>query len=361
MKQFIMLVKYYLIAFLSVMLLFTSCRKEEMELIESPPDETLEPSSNVASLMQRMATNDGSNDNILDYANCFKVKLPVTVLANGQQVEINDESDLNDVEFIFDSLDDDTDYLQFTYPITIILSDFSEVTINNYTELNQYAANCNGENEMDDDIECLDFIYPIGASIFNTNNELIETISIQGDSELYNFIDEIGANDIVVISFPITVVVFDGTQITINNLDELETTINNFSNACDEDDDYDYNDDDCNNCTPNQLADILTSCSDWTVDKLERNGNDFDDVYIGYTFNFFNDGTVTSVYNSNSYYGTWVANGSGNDITVTINIPTLPLCNNDWGLHEIQNSSGETKVDLRVGGDDRLRYESTCN
>ena len=241
------------------------------------------------------------------------------------------------------------------------MPDFSEVIVNNYAELNQNAANCNGENEVDDDIECLDFEYPIGMSIFNTNNELIETISIQNDNALYNFIENIDSNDIVVVSFPITVIVFDGTQITINDLNELETTINNFSDSCDEDDDYDYNDDDCNNCTPNQLEDILINCTNWIVDKLERNGTDYDDVYNGYTFNFFSDGSLTSVYNSNNYYGTWSTNGTGNDITVVIDIPDLPLCNNNWRLHEIESVTGETKVDLRVGDDDRLRYESSCN
>lgn len=353
--------KFYRIIVLSILVLFSSCRKEEIEFIESPPEETLDPMSNVANLMTRTALNDGSNDNILDYANCFNVQLPVTVSANGQELFINDQTDLDEVEMIFDSLDDDTDYLIFTYPITIVLSDFSEVTINNYAELTQYASNCNGENEADDDIECLDFVYPIGVSVFNTNSELIETLSIQNDGELYEFIIDINSDDVVVISFPISIVLFDGTQIQINNLDQLESNINTFSNVCDEDDDYDYNDDDCNNCTSNQLEEFLTNCSNWVVDKLERNGIDYDDFYNGYSFNFFSDNTVTSIYGSNNFEGTWSTSGSGNDITLTINIPSLPLCNNIWQLHEIQDGTGEIKVDLRVGGDDRLRYESTCN
>ena len=354
-------IKSYLIFTLTALVLLTGCRKEELERIDSPPEDTLEPTSNVASLISRTTSNDGSTDNILDYANCFTVQLPVTVSANGQQVTVNSMDDLEAVETIFDALDDDTDSILFNYPITIVLSDFTEVIINNYTELANYASNCNGENEADDDIECLDFVYPIGASVFNTNNELIETVSIQNDNDMYSFIENIDSNDIVVISFPITIILFDGTQISINNLNELENTINTFSDSCDEDDDYDYNDDDCNGCTTSELEDFLTNCNDWTVDKLERNGIDYDDAYIGYIFNFFSDGTVTSEYNTNNYYGTWSAQGSGNDITVLIDIPTLPLCNNNWELHEIQDSNGETKVDLRVGDDDRMRYESNCN
>ncbi|PNQ74672.1 hypothetical protein C1T31_00570 [Hanstruepera neustonica] len=353
--------KSYLMFVLSALVLLTSCRKEELERIESPPENTLVPNSNVANLMKFTALNDGSNDNILDYANCFNIQLPVTVTVNGQELVINNDSDLNIVEIIFEESDTDVDTIFFSYPITITLTDFTEVIINDYSELSNYASNCNGENIIDDDIECLDFIYPIGASVFNTNNELINTVSLQNDYELYEFIENIDSNDIVAIAFPISMVLFDGTQITVNNLMELESTINTFSDSCDEDDDYDYNDDDCNGCTTNQLEDILINCSNWIVDKLERNGDDFDDTYNGYVFNFLSDGTITSVYNSNNYYGTWSTEGSGNEITVIIDIPTLPLCNNNWGLHEIQDSSGETKVDLRVGDDDRLRYESTCN
>jgi hypothetical protein len=141
----------------------------------------------------------------------------------------------------------------------------------------------------------------------------------------------------------------------------LELAINNFSDSCDEDDDYDFNDDDCTNCTPTELESILTTCSNWTVDKLERNGNDYDDYYNGYVFNFFTDGSVAVDYSGGTDYGTWAASGTGNNIQVVIDIPDLPYCNNNWNLHEIEQYSGETKVDFRVGGDDRLRYESTCN
>jgi hypothetical protein len=190
---------------------------------------------------------------------------------------------------------------------------------------------------------------------------LIETVYLNNDYDLYHFIDHIDLDDIVSLNFPITIVLFDNSQLILNSLTELEVAINNFSNSCDEDDDYDFNDDDCTNCTPTELASILTTCSNWTVDKLERYGNDYDDYYDGYIFNFFTDGSVAVDYSGGTDYGTWTTSGTGNNIQVVIDIPDLPYCNNNWNLHEIEQYSGETKVDFRVGGDDRLRYESTCN
>jgi len=340
---------------------FSSCRKEEVEFIQAPDDEILQANSSIANLMQRTAMNDGSNDNIIDYANCFNIQLPITVVVNGTQIIVNTENDYDTIEDIFDEFDDDTDYINITYPITIVLNDFTQVTINNSTELNSYSINCNGENESDDDIECLDFQYPIIASIFNANNELLQTVTINSDFELYVFIDSIDENDIVSINFPITVTLSDNTSFTINNLNELENIIENYINDCDEDDDYDYNDDDCDNCTPSQLSTLLTQCPNWTVDKLERNNNDYDDLYDGYLFNFFIDGSISVSWSSTTVYGNWSTSGTGNNIVVVIDIPSLPYCNNNWYLHEIDEGSGETKIDLREGNNDRLRYENNCN
>jgi len=347
--------KFVIVLLLSLTLF--SCRKEEMEIIEPPQEEVL--ANSVAILLQRTATNDGSYDNILDGASCFNIKLPVTVVANGIEVVVETESDIDIVEAIFDEFDDDIDTLEINFPITIVLQDFSEVIINSQEELNAAAFNCPGENESDDDIECIDIQYPITASIFNQSNELIETIVINNDQELYNFIENINPNTIVTFDFPITVLLFDGTTIVVNNFQELATVINDAANSCDEDDNNDPNDDDCDNCTTQQLEDILTGCTDWTVDKLERDDEDLEDIYVGYTFNFDTLGNLVVSTSGTSFNGTWSASGTGNNIDVVINVPGLPDVNDTWNLHEIEQQPGESKVDLRLG-DDRLRFESDC-
>ena len=336
-----------------------SCRTEETESINAPEEEVLQANSAVANLMQRTATNDGSADNIIDGANCFDVQFPVTVIVNGEEIVVNSLDDLETIEDIFDEFEDDDDTLVISFPITIILADFTEIVINSLSELEDYADDCNGENESDDDIECIDFQYPITANIFNSNNELLETITITNDNQLYDFIDDIDEDDIITIDFPITVIFFDGSTQSINSLTELQSVIQNAEDDCDEDDDNDYNDDDCNNCTPSALTDILTSCSDWKIDKLERNDNDLEDNYVGYTFNFASDGSLIVDSGSNTYPGTWSATGTGNNITVVIDIPAFPDCNANWILHEIDQDPDETDVDLRLG-DDRLKYESDC-
>lgn len=351
--------KPILLLVLGVLLTLTSCRTEDDLAIDPPTEETIEANSTVANLMSRTASNDGSSDNIIDSASCLSVQLPVTVTVNGIELIINDEDGYEDIEDIIDLFDDDVDSVIITYPITVILTDFSTVVVNSDAELAALAANCVGENEDDDDIECIDFQYPITASVFDENNDLINTITINNDNDMYDFIDDLDEFAAVTINFPITVIFADGSTQTINSIQELEDAIEMADDTCDEDDDNDFDDDDCDNCTTNDLDTVFADCTEWTVDKLERNDNDLEDTYVGYVFEFNNDGTILVTQGSNTFNGTWEASGSGNNISVVINVIGLPDFNDAWNLHEIEQDDDEVDVDLRLG-DDRLRFESDC-
>ncbi|MDC0006992.1 hypothetical protein OAE07_03380 [Winogradskyella sp.] len=356
-----MKIRTYILSFFLTVLLFTSCRTEETEFIETPEDEVLVANSSIAELMQRTAANDGSINNIIDKANCFDIVFPYVVMANSEQVVVNSITDFKTVECVFDASDADIDNLDIEFPITIIQGDFSEIEVTNLNQLNNFIANCNGENVNDTDIECLDFLYPIEASTFNANSEILETVTIERDNQLYNFITAINTSDIVTFNFPITTIDANGIETSITNFIALETAILNADNSCDEDDDYDYNDDDCNDCNTTQLENLLTNCPNWIVNRLKRDNTDYDDVYYNYNFNFLTDGTMSVSWNATTVFGTWSAGGNGNSLEVVIDVPSLPLCNNNWILQEVRTCSVETEVDFRLGNDNRLQYENICN
>lgn len=351
--------KPILLLVIGITITMTSCRTEDDLAIDPPAEETIEANSTVANLMSNVSLNDGSFDNIIDGASCLSVQLPVTVTVNGIEVTVNDDDGYEDIEDIIDLFDDDVDSVIIAYPITVVLSDFSTIIVNSDAELEALVVNCAGDNEDDDDIECIDFQYPITASIFDENNDLINSITINNDNDMYDFIDDLDEFAAVTINFPLTVIFADGSTQIINSIQELEIAIEAADDTCDEDDDNDFDDDDCDNCSTNDLETIFTDCSEWTVDKLERNDNDLEDTYVGYVFEFNSDGTIIVTQGSNTNNGTWGASGSGNNITVTINITGLSDFNDSWNLHEIQQETGEVKVDLRLG-DDRLRFESDC-
>jgi hypothetical protein len=351
--------KPLLFLLLGLLIVFSSCRSENDLSIDPPTEEALTANSAVALLMMKTASNDGSSDNIIDSANCLSVDLPVTITVNGTTLIINNEDDYQEIEDIIDLFNDDIDSIVLSFPIVVVLEDYSTVTVNSDTELTALASNCAGENDFDDDIECIDFQYPITASVFNINNDVINTITINNDNDMYNFIDDLDQFTAVTINFPIVLVLADGTTQNASTIQELENAIEAAEDTCDEDDDYDYDDDDCDFCTSNDLERIFATCTDWEVSELERNDNDLTDNYNGHLFTFNNDGTITVVQGATTWNGTWTASGTGNNITLTISVNGLPDFNNTWNLVEIEEEPGEADFDLQLG-EDSLSFRSDC-
>ena len=119
-------------------------------------------------------------------------------------------------------------------------------------------------------------------------------------------------------------------------------------------------DHDCDSCTTEQLTDVLTACSDWFVEKLERSTNNLEENYTGYLFNFMADGSLIVTSGMDSFAGTWSASGSGNNIQVVLTVTDLGDFEDTWTLHEIELYQGESNVDLRINGEDRLRFRNNC-
>ncbi|WP_179318681.1 hypothetical protein [Winogradskyella helgolandensis] len=133
--------------------------------------------------------------------------------------------------------------------------------------------------------------------------------------------------------------------------------------SCSNDDDDDHNDD-CNTCTTEQLETILTACSDWYIEDLERNNIDLESNYVGYFFNFSADNTVIVTWDENTANGTWTTSGTGNNINVTFNIPDFDDINTTWILDELDNDDNDNDVEVsfEIGTTDDLEFKNnTCN
>lgn len=234
---------YARIFFLSLFLIVsTACQNEIIDIIQPSNDGVLKAGNNVTKLIQRVVTKDGSKDNIIDLANCITIQLPITVVVNGIELIIKIEKDYELIESIFNESYVDVDTLKIIFPIEIILSNYTKIEVKNDDELKIFTDECNGENEVDDDIECIDFVYPITLSVYDSANQLAKTLSIGNDEQFYKFIDNMKDFNIVQINFPIMIVLYDGTKKIINNMNTLENVIEGAKDVCDEDDDYDFDD-----------------------------------------------------------------------------------------------------------------------
>ncbi len=337
-----------------------ACRKEEVVNKTGPENQGIAAGTHAAEIIKRVTMHDGSFDNIIDRANHFSIKMPYTVIVNGQQVTIQSVDDLNDVEDILDDSDTDTDTIQIVFPVTLVFYDYSEVTVHNASEFAHYQSQTPGENAPDEDIECVDFVYPVDGSIFNTVTEQTQSFIAHNDEELFHLVDALDDNSLLIFNFPVTLLLTDETQVDVSEVQDLTQTIENHADDCDEDDDFDYNDDDCTGCTGQQLINLLTGCPDWDVDEIKRNDTDLSDTYEDYTLHFLNGGTLEVTYQSQTYTGQWSVSESNGQIVLHIQLNTLPDFSAAWLVEEMDDTGQDKKVKLYTDDQNKMKLESTC-
>jgi len=333
-----------------ILLLFCifSCQTEENIIAPDQEGVNIPISNLTAQLMRNVATNDGSLDNIIDNASCVEIELPITVVIDAIELNIDSTEDFEFIEVIYDEFDDDEDTLEIIFPITIVLPDFTKIIINSAEELTTYTDDCPNENEIDDDIECVDFQYPLVFSFFDNAADVIDMVTINSDQDLFNFISILNQDDAVSVNFPIQLMLFDGQIIEVNNVSTLENTIINSLDACDEDDDNDPNDDDILDITFEELTFALTECI-WLIDELVQN-DEILTAFEGATIDFNLDGSVSVNQDNIVYSGSWAINVLDTNFRLSIDIDDLDVFNNNWIIHEF-NTEDTNEVELRLGID----------
>ncbi|OIQ28166.1 MAG: hypothetical protein BM564_10600 [Bacteroidetes bacterium MedPE-SWsnd-G2] len=299
-------------------LFFQSCQDEEIQVTQPTEEEAIIAQSTLAVAMQSACSYDTAADDFLDNANCLGIDLPVTVTVNDITITINTLEDLELVEDIFDEFEDDEDILEFLFPITIVLNDYTEIVIEDEDALEALIDECTDEPES---IECIDFQYPISFSIFNTEFQLIDSVVVTDDSELYDFLENLNEETdqalLASLDFPVTMVYANGETVVVNNNQELEDVIVAAEQDCD-----DYDDD---FCTEEDVNEVISECY-WMIDVY--NG---DDVFENLEVYFNEDGTLQIIDGETQVAigGAWSI--SQTDIGVVISISELTAFQGDLG------------------------------
>ena len=336
------------------LLMFMSCQEEVIDITEPNETEALVADSALTALVSSASRMDGSKDNIIDKASCLSIELPVSVIVNGLEIIVDSEEDYKVIEAIFNEFEEDDDRLEIIFPITIIVSDHSEIVINNADELETFVEECRGGSE-DDDIECIDFQYPISFSVYNANFEVIDVISIENDRQLHRFIKRVKEGEVFAsLNFPVTMLLADGTEVSVNNNAELQQTIEEAKDACDEDDDNDYHDDDF---TKERLDEYLQICP-WVVHEFKRNNQDNTAEYKEYALNFKEDGVVRMrARNGDILTGTWITRVTDRGALLKLEFDTLADFTLEWIVYDIEYG----KIKLYETGGNRIIMKKNCD
>lgn len=351
MKKFMSYLMYG--SLLLVALNFTSCQEEFEELPGEDNQEAILASSSTGQLIQRTSSKDGSYDNIVDGASCFAINFPYVVNVHGLEVEIDAIEDLKLIKQLFDEVEIDDDIVDIVFPITITLSDYTEIKINNREELRERAKECL-EGGDDDDIECIDFVYPIVVYSFDINLQQTGNVTVQNDMQLRRYFAERGDDDLLSFDFPITLELYDDTKISVSNNAELAHAIKTAKNACDEDDDNDYHD---NDFTQERLEEYLVACP-WLVREVFRANLDNTDQYFDYVMNFTEDGKVVMKDRiGNSLTGTWITRIAEHRVLLKLEFEALADFSLEWFVYDLDNG----KIKLYAGEGERIIMKKACD
>ncbi len=215
---------------LFVALAFVSCQNEENETKEQDP-KTLNRTSEITKKWSRTAMHNTSLDNRIDSTDVFSIKMPFTLSVNSQTpITVNTEADYAAVHAIMDQSLTNRDYVIFTFPITVIFGDYTERIAEN---LNQYELyRLAGFANSGVPVNCLTMAYPISISVYDSQSQNAEVISITNDFGLFMFLANLSANQYYQINFPILAVNQSGNSITNNNNDDLLEAMNNAIADC---------------------------------------------------------------------------------------------------------------------------------
>ncbi len=341
-------INYLLVFFLFALLSFTACQDEATEVDNPNEQETIVPNSTLANLISNTSANFGTADNILDGSSCFSVELPVTIIVSDITIVIATEADLEQLEDLFADLNDDDDFLDFVFPITIIFSDYTELVIENENQLEDFITDCEVE---DDFIECVDFVFPISFSIFNSEFVIIETVVIENDEALYMFFDDLEDNDnalIVSLNYPVTLEYADGETLEVNSNEELSEAIEMAEEYCDDEEEDD--------CVEEEIVELLVECP-WEV--FLYTNDDIENIDGPYIFNFNEDGSMVIEGINDPYTTTWELTETDNGLE--LNIGTFYYYEAQFGNWlVVQCDDDEIKLEHLTVDGTGLFFEQDC-
>lgn len=321
--------KQLLMTVLAIIMLI-SCQEGYDDTKEPDKSITISANDNIADLIGKMVLKDGSFDNIIDKCSEISIKYPYSVRINDDIVEVRSLEDVERIKLDYFNYRED---IKINYPVTASYSDYSESVLSNIGELKKIQKRNNG-NLIDDDIECIDFIYPIEINLYNKKYQKSNLIVARNDYEMYKVFGDI--DDLIVeLNFPIDVESLDKKRVTINNNIKLEKEIKDVVDSYDEESE----DDEDELSEEDYPHEELLTLKDWKVLQYVDTKNEAS-LFHSYVFHFDKDNTVQVNTPTGNISGVWEMDIQGKLKVLRLEFDTeetpLVWLNDDW---EIKNNS----------------------
>ena len=142
----------YFIVVCCSLALCSSCRQEELRVIQDQQEESFLKDQSLVGMLQGVTAHDGSHDNVIDGSNCFSINFPYACLVDGELQNYEQASDLIDLYL--------ADDIEPIFPITVTHADYTETVISSAVEFDDLIIQCASGSLYNSAIRCVDFIYP---------------------------------------------------------------------------------------------------------------------------------------------------------------------------------------------------------
>ncbi|WP_369048293.1 hypothetical protein [Tenacibaculum sp. UWU-22] len=267
------------------LLTLTSCQKEEnIENGQNPNSKNSETAEN----LKRTSMYDGSFDDFLDGISCSSILLPVTATVNGTDINIITKADYQAVLDVLAKYTDDDDTIQLHFPLTVKLSDYTEVKVANQAEYDTLVEACEkGESEADDAVSCFNIDFPITILTFDLSQQQTGSVSIKSKEDLYAYITNFGNDQLFAVKYPISATANgeSASKIEITSDADLQEQIAQCTEDEDTKDQAEEN--------ANEVTNILVEGT-FKVKSFVKAGVETANDFANYTVDFANDLTITA-------------------------------------------------------------------
>ncbi|WP_108423739.1 hypothetical protein [Flagellimonas amoyensis] len=342
MKSFVKKIVY--VAFIGIVSLFSSCQDEFEDVNGGNEEQTIQANSATASLIEKTTAFDGSYDDVVDESSCFAINFPYTVSINGAAaITITSMEDLQSIKVTLAGLDNGA--LEISFPVTITLSNHSEIVVENQEQLLELAGEC-VESSVEDHIKCIDFVYPIALFTFNVDNQMTGEVVVESDLQMRRFFSELEDDQLVSISFPITLKKSDGSEIIVENNEDLHMALSIAGNECDR------------NALNKEILDAFLLACQLEVREVLRENLDSTDQYFESIMTFSQDGTVVIGGGvSAPLTGTWTSQSTNNGVQLTLEFSALVDFSMTWDVYELEPGV----IKLYKDGGNRIILKKRCD
>lgn len=186
-----------------------------------------------------------------------------------------------------------------------------EVIIEVDSELYNLIERVTGSSDTDEDIVCIDFVYPLTIFTYDADLVFLDSQLISSDVQFSELLSGLDTSYSISLSLPISSNIAGGTTVNISSYGELQEAIDD----CLEQEFLTY----CNERLPNCI---------WEVSYSNPGTNEYEDAY----FDVDENGTVIFHHEGENYSGTWIMLILEDEVHLNINLDNNSIVAVDWNF-----------------------------